>query len=107
MTIDWQILDVKSQIADGLVTSVTYGCIARLDKYLNRQVGELSLEGSAEDEGFIPYSQLTEAQIIQWTKSTLGSTIVAEIETTLSSSVAAHKAAVEARTEKSELPWMV
>lgn len=105
MTINWQILDVKSRVADGLVSSITYGCTAQLDNYLDRRVGEVALQGSAESEGFIPYSQLTEAQIVQWTKSTLGSTIVAELEATVSSSVTAQKAAVEAQTLKSGLPW--
>lgn len=107
MTINWQILDVKSQIADGLVTSITYECIARLDRYVDRRVGELLLEGSVEDEGFIPYSELTETQIVQWVKNTLGTTVVAEFETTLGNSVTAQKAAVDSQTIRGGLPWVV
>jgi hypothetical protein len=105
MAISWQILDVKSQVADGLVTNVIYACLAQLDNYVDRRVGEVALEGSTDTEGFIPYSELTEAQIIQWVKSTLGSTVVNETETSMSNSVLAQKAAVESRTIKSGLPW--
>ena len=105
MAANWQIFDVKSQIADGLVTNVTYGCTAQLDNYIDRRVGELSLEGSADEPNFIPYSDLTETEIIGWVKSILGNTTVNSIETSLNNSVTAQKAAAEAQTTKSGLPW--
>lgn len=105
MTIAWQILDVKSQTVDGLVISITYGCTAQLERYVDRQVGEVTLDGSSSASEFIPYANLTEDVVISWVKNRLGSPAVAAIETQLSDSVSAKKAEVEARAVVGGLPW--
>jgi len=105
MTIAWQILDIKSQTVDGLVIGIAYGCTAQLERYLDRQVGEITLDGSSSASEFIPYANLTEDTVISWVKSKLGSSAVAAIETQLSDSVTAKKTEVEARTVIGGLPW--
>lgn len=105
MTTNWQIFNTKYQIADGLITKVTYGCIVQLESFIDRIVGELNLTGDASVEGFVPYENLTEATIVEWVKSSLGEEKVTSIENSLQASVTTQKATIDAETVKSGLPW--
>lgn len=105
MTTNWQIFDTKYQTEDGLIIKVTYACTVQLENYIDRTIGELDLTGDASVEGFVPYANLREEIIVGWVKSLLGTSRVTEIETTLQNNVNAQKAAKEAETVKSGLPW--
>jgi hypothetical protein len=106
MKTTWQVLDLKSRIADGLVTAVTYTCKAQLDNFLARIVGELSLTGDPSDPGYIPYEDLAEEVVLEWVKDSLGQTQVTAIETDLQNNVTAQKAQKDAETVTSGLPWI-
>jgi hypothetical protein len=105
MTTNWQIYDTKYQVADGLITQVTYGCTVALGKFIDRTTGTLQLVGGSSTEGFIPYSDLTQEIVVGWVKSLLGTAGVSSIETPLRNNVTAQKAAQEAETVKNGLPW--
>ena len=105
MTTNWQIYDTKYQVADGLITEVTYGCTVFLENFVDRTTGTVQLVGGSSTEGFIPYSDLTQEIVIGWVKNSLGTLEVSSIETSLQNNVTAQKAAQEAETVKNGLPW--
>ena len=105
MTTTWNIFDTQSQIADGVITRVTYGCIVQLDNCIDRTINNLDLVGDTSSEGFVSYENLTEGTILQWVKSSIGQEQVTAIETSLQNNVTAQKAAKDAETVKSGLPW--
>jgi hypothetical protein len=105
MTTTWQILDTKSQIANGLITKVVYGCTVQLENDIDRKIGEVTLTGDASASNFIPFTSLTEKTVIGWVKTTLGGTEVIAIETEIEDRISARKIARDAETEKSGLPW--
>ncbi len=105
MTTTWQILDTKSQIANGLITKVVYGCMVQLENDMDRKIGEVTLTGDASASNFIPFTSLTEEILIGWVKTTLGGTAVVAIETEVEDRISARKAARDVETEKSGLPW--
>lgn len=99
----WKIYDLKSVIADGMVTEVTYACESNLDGLGTRQIGDISLTtGSASDSDFVSYANLTEAEILGWVTGSIDTT---SIETSNSSSIARNKTAQDAVTTKSGTPW--
>jgi hypothetical protein len=105
MTTTWQIIDLKSQIADGLVTKITYKCKVKLENDSNQTIGEITLTGDSTNPNFVPFSDLTEQTVIGWVQSSLGEDQVTAIETKLQNRISAHKAAKEAETEQNGLPW--
>ena len=105
MTTNWQIFNTKYQTVDGVIVKVVYGCTVQLENFMDRIVGELDLTGDASAEGFVPYENLTESTILEWVKSSLGEEKVTSIENSLQASVTAQKAATDAETVKSGLPW--
>lgn len=105
MTTTWQILDTQSQIADGLITNVSYMCRVQLEREMDMKVETLTLEGDPTSTNFIPFSDLTEENLIGWVKSILGEETVTAIETQLQETVTARKAAKDAETTKRGLPW--
>jgi len=105
MTTTWNIFDTQSQIADGVITRVTYGCTVQLDNCIDRTINNLDLVGDPSSEGFVSYKNLTEETILQWVKSSIGQEQVTAIETSLQNSVTAQKAAKDAETVTNGLPW--
>ena len=105
MTTTWKIFDTKRQTADGVIIKVTYGCTVQLDNFIDRTIGEQTYSGSASEPGFVPYEDLTEPIVLGWVQTALGATAVTATETALQNSVTAQKAAKDAETEVSGLPW--
>ena len=57
-----------------------------------------------QGEGFVPYSQLTEAQVVQWVKDTMGENQVANMEAAVQGSLdAINNPPVEPQI--APLPW--
>ena len=105
MTTTWEIIDTRSQIANGLITKVIYGCMAQSENDMDRKIGEITLTGDATASDFVPFEALTQETVMGWVKSSLGETEVTAIETELQNRIAVRQAAREAVTEKSGLPW--
>lgn len=98
----WKIYDLKRTIADGVVTEVTYACESKHDNIGTRKIGELTVTGSAGDEGFIAYDDLTQSDVLGWIDSNVDKT---SIETSNSASIAATITARAARTSSRGTPW--
>ena len=45
----WKIYDLKRNIADGVVIEVTYACESAYEQSGTRQIGDITLSGSASD----------------------------------------------------------
>jgi hypothetical protein len=105
MTTTWQILDTNYQIADGLITKITYRCVVQLDNLIDKKIGEIELIGDSTLSNFIPFDSLTEENIIEWVKASLSEEQVTSIETNLQTNVIARKEAQDAQTIKQGLPW--
>ena len=105
MATTWEILDTRSQIVNGLITKVIYGCMVQSENDMDRKIGEIILTGDTTNPNYIPFEVLTEETIIGWVKSSLGEEQIIAIETELQGRVEARQAAREAETEKSGLPW--
>ena len=105
MTTTWRIYNLERQIADGLVVKVFYGCVVTSGDVLNRATGNLELTGDISDPGFIPFENLTEATVIGWVQTELGTEEVTNIETNLQASVQSTLDAEAAKTTEDGLPW--
>ena len=106
MTTTWKIIDLKSQIADGLVTKVIYECRAQLDDIIARKIDEMALAGDPTKPNYIPFTQLLEEDVLQWVAALLGQAQITTIETELKDTVTARKAQKDAITETSGIPWI-
>jgi len=106
MTTTWKIIDLKSQIVDGLVTKVIYECRVQLDNILARKIDEMALAGDPTKPNYIPFAELLEEDVLRWVSASLGRAEITRIETELQDIAIARKAEKDAITEKSGIPWI-
>jgi len=99
---NWTISTLDHTLPDGCVTTAHWR-VSKTDGAASGSVyGTISFPAKPpSDPDFIPYDQLTEAQVIQWVKDEMGA-----------DTVAAHEAAVDAQinaqknpTSASGVPW--
>ena len=102
MTHTWKIYNLKRTIADGVVTTITYGCESQLENASSRKIGDLTVTGSVEEANFIPYEELTPEVVLGWV---INSVDTASIETLNSASIAQQIEAQAAITEVQGVPW--
>lgn len=102
MNHNWKIYDLKRTTSDGVVNLVTYAVESQHSSYGTRVIKELTITGSASDSGFIPYNDLTEANVLAWVTSSVDT---ASLESENSSSIAATIIAEAAITESNGKPW--
>jgi len=64
----WSVTGMKRTTADGNVYEVSWRCIAQNDSGPEQAVeaGKLRMEADPSDPNFIPYEQLTEADVLGW-----------------------------------------
>lgn len=79
-TFTWHIAQLERETADGFVFTAHYTIDAKDDTYSSGAYGSIGFE---RPDNLIPFSELTEAQCIQWVQETLGADKVAEIEVAL------------------------
>lgn len=99
---NWTIENMKRQVANDLVVEVTYRVVGKQEGLLADHRGKVTLEGDPEAEGFIPFAQLTEAQVVQWVKDSVD---VAAIESQVQTVLDAKIAKRAEREVVSGLPW--
>jgi len=99
---NWTISSLDRTLPDGMVFTAHWR-VSKTDGDASGSVyGTISFPAKdPKDPDFIPYDQLTEAQVIQWVKDEMGA-----------DTVAAHEAAVDAQinaqknpTSASGVPW--
>jgi hypothetical protein len=98
----WTIENMKRQTETGLVVEVAYRVVAKQGAIIADHRGKVTLTGDPESEGFIPFEDLTQAQVTQWVKDSVD---VSAIETSVQTILDEKVAKVAAQTTKSGLPW--
>lgn len=117
ITCTWSVNDMTHKDADGGVILVYWSCVASSDgdpAYSATEGGKLRLTYDASASDFIPYADLTEANVLGWVYANLAANSSVENETPEQA-----KARIEAdRTEKAQakvdrassqsngLPWV-
>ena len=101
-TFTWSINTLDRNTADGIVFTAHYRVDAADDTYSSGAYGSIGLEAPAEGDEVIPYSDLTEEQVIEWVKEKIGgSEKVTEIEAALQSQLDEQRTP----TKASGIPW--
>mgnify|MGYP006108787369 FL=1 len=99
---NWKIYDLKRVIDNGVVTEITYACESQLSGSGTRKIGNLTVVGSSDDDGFISYDNLTQTDVLGWVYASVDKTI---FETENSSSIAQQITRRAAITTKTGTPW--
>lgn len=102
MEYTWKIYDLKRTIDNGVVTSVTYACEGEHESNFDRRIGNLEVVGSASDDGFVAFDDLTEEIVLGWVGSSVDQPA---IELLISSSIYERVQAQTAITEATGTPW--
>jgi hypothetical protein len=98
-TFTWKVSQLERETADGFVYTVHYTVNASDDTYSSGAYGSVGLE---RPDTLIPYSDLTEDQVIEWVKEKIGgSEKVTEIEAALQSQLDEQRTP----TKASGIPW--
>ncbi len=95
MNINWKIDNLDRQVADGLVITAHWRVDA-VDR--EHTAGAYGSVGFTRGDDFIPFEELTEAQVLTWVKSQLD---VEQIEASLAGQIDKQKNPVTAHG----LPW--
>jgi len=98
----WTIENMKRRAESGLVVEVAYRVVAKQGSLIADHRGKVTLTGDPESEGFVPFNQLTEAQVVEWVKDSVN---VATIEAGVQSSLDAKVQKAAQREVTSGLPW--
>ena len=93
-----EIKNLERNVADGGVTVIHYGITVVDGEYRASSYGTVSVTPDPSDAGFVPFEDLTQADVVAWVEAALD---VAEIEANLSANIAEQKAP---KTEVG-LPW--
>lgn len=89
-------------VNNDLVVEVTYRVVGKQEGLLADHQGKVTLEGDPQSEGFIPFAQLTEAQVVEWVKDSVDVTAIeAQVQAFLDAKIT-KKAE---REVVSGLPW--
>lgn len=96
MNTTWTIDNLDRQVSDGLVTTAHWRVNAVDGEH---SAGAYGSVGFTRGDSFIPFEQLTEAQVIDWVKAQIE---VSEIEASLAGQIAVLKAPKTA----SGMPWV-
>ena len=105
MAIQWTILQLERQISTGGVFSADW--IAEDHEVVEGTVhrgmyqGFTSFTPEPDSEGFTPFADLTEADVVNWIKTTLSSEDITSVEQTINTQISESKAPTTAKG----LPW--
>lgn len=98
----WIIENMKRNIDNGLVIEVAYRVVKMQGATLAEHRGKVTLTGDPNVEGFVPFEQLTEPQVIQWVKDSVD---VSGIEANVQGLLDEKVANITAKGVKTGLPW--
>jgi hypothetical protein len=99
---NWTIKNMKRLAENDLVTEVTYRVHTKDGGLIADHRGKVTLTGDPASPDFIPFKDLTEAQVVQWVKDSVD---VEAIEAQVQAALDAKVAKREARETLTGLPW--
>lgn len=79
-TITWNIVNMERELSNGFVIVAHWTCAASQDGQSAQVYGSQSFPYDPSEPGFIPYDQLTEAEVIGWVQTAMGPEQVAKTE---------------------------
>jgi len=88
---NWTITNMDRLTADGFVVTVHWTASQTDGDYTASTYSTVSFT-EQPGQSLIPYDQLTESQVIEWVKASLGEEGVAAIDTALAANIADQKA---------------
>ena len=96
------IAQLERHLPDGVVMTAHWTATKTDGDYGAGDYGSISLPTKDQsDPTFVPYDQLTEAQVIEWVKKAMGAEQLAELEANLDSQIKALKNP----TQAAGVPW--
>ena len=104
MEIVWKVLQVERLVENGLIIKVTYSCNGKSENFRDRRVGIVELEGDPNSEGFIPYDDLQEEDVLLWVKSSLGDKY-SETEDQVKDFIEKQEQEFSSKNTEEGLPW--
>jgi len=99
---NWTIENMKRLADNELVTEVAYRVHTRHSGLIADHRGKVTLTGDPESPDFIPFKDLTQAQVVQWVKDNVD---VEAIEAQLQAALDAKVAKRGSRSTLTGLPW--
>jgi hypothetical protein len=97
-----QIVNAERQLPSGLITTIHWTASQTDGDFTASAYGSLGVPAKdPSDPTFIPFDQLTEAEVKQWCIETMGEEQVAALQANLDGQIEAQKNPVQA----SGLPW--
>ena len=97
----WKIVSLERKTADGGVVVAHWTCSDVDGEYSGSVYGSMSFTPDASAADFIPYADLTEADVIGWVHAEMGAEQVAAYESNIAAQIEAQKHP----TQASGLPW--
>ena len=94
----WKIAQLERETADGFVFTAHYTVDAKDDTYSAGAYGSIGFE---RPENLIPYTDLTEVEVVSWVQGALGADKVAEVEAALQTQIDQQRNP----TKAAGLPW--
>lgn len=77
--IQWKIENLERDPKTGLVKKVHYSTSIEDGIYKSFGVGQVELEGGANQPNFIPFEDLSKEQVVEWVKQKLGENYIQEM----------------------------
>lgn len=105
MEIKWRIIEIERMLDNDMVIKVTYACNVSSPNFMDRKIGEITLEGDTSSEGFIPFEDLTEEIVITWVKNMLTESGVQDIENKVIDRLNVREDKLNNKTTEKGLPW--
>jgi hypothetical protein len=98
----WIVENMKRRTGTGLVVEVAYRVVAKQGSLIANHRGKVTLTGDPSSPGFVPFKDLTEAQVIQWVKDSVDVTAIeAQVQAALDAKIAKR----DAKEVLTGLPW--
>jgi len=97
----WKIANLERNTADGGVVVAHWTCSDVDGDYSGSVYGSMGFTYDASAAGFIPYDNLTEADVIGWVQAEMGDEQVAAHEANVAAQIEAQKNP----TQASGVPW--
>jgi hypothetical protein len=97
-TFTWAIAQLERETADGFVFLSHYTVSAKDDTYASSAYGSIGFE---RPENLIPYTDLTEDEVVGWVKDALGADKVEEVEAALQNQIDQQRNP----TQAAGVPW--
>lgn len=101
-TFTWSVNTLDRTVETGIVTAVHYSAAATDETNTTRIYGSVGLEAPAEGDTIIPYVDLTETGVLEWTKTALGGD---EKVTEMEANLQIQLDAITTPVSDSGIPW--